>query len=456
MQTRLFIQVFLAAALSAARTRWLPDRHFTDDTQQLQIKPASLPLRGTVLTFPPQVERRTTIVWQHGTAPDTPPSNLHLQKHAPSEGQSGHDIVRESSMRNHPDTDGLFGATATWHYLDYFPLARVVRQADSTFSTILTKIGDGRALDEEDVRLLDSRFVSAEEALACAVGSPDLLLKRRGRALQHTPHVLDNAKRKVDKMATSEFGNLPREILLVVGKPYMITSNIAVVDGLVNGAVGTLKLCERQAAGNDDAYPKRLWLQFDVPTTGRITCARSKRAVQEATRNEYVVESAWIPIEPQSLTLTIDRKSGVACKRLQFPLVQASAITVHKSQGGTYSEVVYEYAKTHPQKLVYVALSSCTDINTLYLANSSADHCFHHKDTNADKNMAVETREGANEDRGLLLGSSWLALLDNRPYWFFSFGRSKSFSTSLNRTPVRFESTRAPKLRTEFVLLKAA
>ncbi|KAH7959857.1 hypothetical protein HPB49_014415 [Dermacentor silvarum] len=151
-------------------------------------------------------------------------------------------------------------------------------------------------------------------------------------------------------MTTSEFGNLPREILLVVGKPYMITSNIDVVDGLVNGAVGTLKLCERQAA--DDAYPNRLWQQFDVPTTGGITRARSKRAIQEATRK--------------------------------------GAITVHKSQGGTYSEVVYEYAKTHPQKFAYVALSHCTNINNLYLTTSAGDHCFHHRHANADKNMADE------------------------------------------------------------------
>ncbi|KAH7972971.1 hypothetical protein HPB52_019736 [Rhipicephalus sanguineus] len=191
-------------------------------------------------------------------------------------------------------------------------------------------------------------------------------------------------------MATSEFANLPREILLAVGKPYMNTSNVDVVAGLFNGAVGTFKLCERQDAGDDNAYPKRPWLQFDVPTTGRITRARSKRAVQEATRNGYVFESAWIPIESQCLTLTVDRKSGVACKRLQLALVQASAITVHKSQGGTYSEVVYEYANTHPQKSVYVALSRCTDINNLYLTNSSGDHCFHHRDANADKNMAEE------------------------------------------------------------------
>ncbi|KAH7933046.1 hypothetical protein HPB49_007464 [Dermacentor silvarum] len=74
------------------------------------------------------------------------------------------DQLRAVDCRLH----GLFGATVTGHYLDYFPLVRVVRQAYSTFSTILTKIGDGRELDEEDVHLIDSRFVSAEEALARA------------------------------------------------------------------------------------------------------------------------------------------------------------------------------------------------------------------------------------------------------------------------------------------------
>ncbi|XP_077560715.1 ATP-dependent DNA helicase PIF1-like [Haemaphysalis longicornis] len=137
-------------------------------------------------------------------------------------------------------------------------------------------------------------------------------------------------------MVASEFGNLPREVLLVVGKPYMITSNIDVVDGLVNGAI-----------------------------------------VHEAKRSGYDVKSVtWIPIETQSLTLTIDRKAGIACKRTQFPVVQASAITVHKSQGGTDASFVYEYARTHPQKLVYLALSRCTDLKGLYLTNVDGDLVF--------------------------------------------------------------------------------
>lgn len=55
-----------------------------------------------------------------------------------------------------------------------------------------------------------------------------------------------------------------------------------------------------------------------------------------------------------------------------------------------YSSIVYEYNKTHPQKLVYVALSCCTYVNNLYLTNSEGNHRFYHKDSNVDKNMVDE------------------------------------------------------------------
>lgn len=135
------------------------------------------------------------------------------------------------------------------------------------------------------------------------------------------------------------------------------------------------------------------WLQFDVPTTGKLARLRSHRMVAEALRNGHDVDPSWIPIEPRAVTLTIDRKTGVSCTRRQFPLVQASAITVHKSQGGTYSSVVYEHSKTHPQKLVCVALSRCTNVDNLYLTNAKGDPHFHHKASNENR---------ANEDRAML------------------------------------------------------
>ncbi|KAH6935586.1 hypothetical protein HPB50_006990 [Hyalomma asiaticum] len=128
------------------------------------------------------------------------------------------------------------------------------------------------------------------------------------------------------------------------------------------------------------------------PRQGKLGRLRSRQAVSEAVRNGYEVETSWIPIEPRAVTLNIDCEAGVACKRRQFPLMQASAITLHKSQAGTYSSIVYDYSKMHPHKVVYAALSRCTYVNNLYLTNTKGDHRFHHKDRNEDKGTLSEFR----------------------------------------------------------------
>ncbi|XP_077548029.1 ATP-dependent DNA helicase PIF1-like [Haemaphysalis longicornis] len=75
--------------------------------------------------------------------------------------------VRASEIyKRSRSADGLLGfSVVTWHHLEYFPLVRVVRRSDASFSTVLTKIGDGRALAPKEVRMLESRFVTAKEAM---------------------------------------------------------------------------------------------------------------------------------------------------------------------------------------------------------------------------------------------------------------------------------------------------
>ncbi|XP_077560592.1 uncharacterized protein LOC144175385 [Haemaphysalis longicornis] len=143
------------------------------------------------------------------------------------------------------NTHDFFGTTIEWPYLDYFPLVQVVRQAGTAFSGILTKIRD------DEVHKFNT-FVATQqrqenEYNVMCLQAQDTFLGCR------TQHVLHSAK-KVDKVSTSEFGNLPREILLVPGKPYMITANIDVIDGFVNRAVGTLKLCERREEAAAQAH----------------------------------------------------------------------------------------------------------------------------------------------------------------------------------------------------------
>lgn len=65
-------------------------------------------------------------------------------------------------------------------------------------------------------------------------------------------------------------------------------------------------------------------------------------------------------------------------------------MTIHKSQGGTFDPVVYDYAKTHRQKLVYAALSRDTTLQGLYLTNVKQDHRFYHNLSNSDKALVSE------------------------------------------------------------------
>ncbi|GFX04698.1 ATP-dependent DNA helicase [Trichonephila clavipes] len=84
-----------------------------------------------------------------------------------------------------------------------------MRQSDSIFSEILTKIGN------------DDKMIGYNTLTEVAT-----------------------ARRNLHKMSVVESGGLPYSLKLAVGYPYMITMNLDVEDGLVNGAIGTLKYIE--------------------------------------------------------------------------------------------------------------------------------------------------------------------------------------------------------------------
>ncbi|GFV59702.1 ATP-dependent DNA helicase [Trichonephila clavipes] len=111
-------------------------------------------------------------------------------------------------------------------------LAVVMRQSDSTFSEILTKIGNGERLGTEQIALIESRFRSR------AWCKNDKMIG------YNTLTEVATARRNLHKMSIVESGGLPYSLKLAVGYPYMITMNLDVEDGLVNGAIGTLKYIE--------------------------------------------------------------------------------------------------------------------------------------------------------------------------------------------------------------------
>jgi len=110
-------------------------------------------------------------------------------------------------------------------------------------------------------------------------------IARDSSAGYKTEEELGKARKELHHMKITECLGFPYSIRLAKGYPYMITSNIDVDDGLVNGAIGTLQYIEHLAENNvteetdTDGYGKitqtvRLWLTFDSKRVG--TKARLK------------------------------------------------------------------------------------------------------------------------------------------------------------------------------------
>ena len=151
------------------------------------------------------------------------------------------------------------------------------------FSNALTKIGNGKKLNSDELTLIESRFVSKEEAdIACPHG---IRLFLSNVAVQNYNNSILNmaenkvtsvakdiytgchnaekeafVKQKFHKMSTIDTGGLPYEITFVLGKHYMLTTNVDVSDGLANGTVGKSSHIDY----DDDGEVSRVWIILDV------------------------------------------------------------------------------------------------------------------------------------------------------------------------------------------------
>ncbi|GFT51651.1 ATP-dependent DNA helicase [Trichonephila clavipes] len=175
--------------------------------------------------------------------------------------------------------------------------------------------------------------------------------------------------------------------------PYMITMNLDVEDGLVNGAIGTLKYIEYLTEDEQvtiygttevDVEPQpststrirkrvRLWLEFPNPSMGQLCRVKVKPHVM---CKRDVLDLKWTTIVTRAANIPLG--GNIKCRRNQFLVVSASAITLHKSQSGTFDEVIFNYDKSQQIQLVYVALSKVTSIDGLYLTNDKDDFKFYH------------------------------------------------------------------------------
>ena len=149
-------------------------------------------------------------------------------------------------------------------------------------------------------------------------------------------------------------------LTLKINARVMITTNIDVADGLTNGAMGTVTNV------------------IIDQTTGKmsvILVAFDSEHVGQETRHTHVYNSIHqnaVPIHHTQATFTIDKKASFQATRTQFPLTLAWAVTIHKCQGLTLSEIVIDMTpakgKFKPGE-AYVAFSRVRTLQKLHIIN---------------------------------------------------------------------------------------
>lgn len=155
----------------------------------------------------------------------------------------------------------------------------------------------------------------------------------------------------------------------------MLTSNLWVDVGLVNGAMGTVQAICYMTGGPPD-LPIAVMVRFDNysgPTFPDNT----------------------VPITPLRRCWS---SSGGQCSRLQLPLKLAWAITIHKSQGLTLDKVVIDVGKREfSTGLTFVAYSRVRQLQDLLFTSPFPYQSL------ASLSNSSQLKERQDEDRRLHL-----------------------------------------------------
>ena len=289
-----------------------------------------------------------------------------------------------------------------WSEFKHFELTEIMRQRDDLdFAIALnTLANDGlHGLEDKQVNMFNKRIVEdittipntaiflffknsdvAEFNRDHIRNSPGILIENP--AYDHTkgPNTDTPASRiELNRLRNEtdirKLKGLPHNIMLKVGKKYMITVNQNVMDGLVNGAVGVLqRIIVRKKQVRTNTVVKRLWFDFQDPSIGSIERKKTdnqKYYYKDSRLADGPINRQWTPLLLQDLAVYGLKKKAANPKiitfRRQFPIVECEAMTIHKSQGQTYQQAAINISGGLSRALLYVAFSRVTTLNGLYL-----------------------------------------------------------------------------------------
>ena len=179
--------------------------------------------------------------------------------------------------------------------------------------------------------------------------------------------------KKLLELSDSKTEHLPGLLPLIPGMPVIITQNIAIELGLINGMNGIFRQLVYHAdsvstVGLSTTFPsdtqyvhKPLYALVEIMRS-RIECNLEK--LEPKLIPIPVIEQTFrvdiADILPKDSKVKSNQKKFLSIKRRALPLVPAYCITTHKSQGQTLNKVVIDLqlpTETEDIAAVYVPLS---------------------------------------------------------------------------------------------------
>ena len=260
-------------------------------------------------------------------------------------------------------------------------LDEIMRQRDdSQFAQLLCRVRTATYTDE-DINILESRIITDDhpdyphDALhvyarnAHVDDQKKLKLKELVPEQQHVViKAIDNTKDKHTQLLNlkpsdnkADTGGLVSELHLAVGAKVMLTVNVDVSDGLVNGARRTIENIIK--TGSEVTL---VLVKFDHSRVGITAIAQSQY------RSQY---PEAVPISRHEAIFFIGKNKAVEASRKQFPLVLAWATTIHKVQGLTVDQIVVDMKKVKFNAgQAYVAFSRVKTLQGLFIKNFKHDN----------------------------------------------------------------------------------
>jgi len=286
----------------------------------------------------------------------------------------------EEILSKFPSAVEMLSIKSIWETFKFYELTEIMRQKDDKqFAIMLTKLARGQ-LEEADVKYfqnlithLDITFQPQVMHLWATNNEVDEMNKRVLNSMNQVSFIseaIDTSAKRSDiesakKLPRQKTMGLALRLVLKETAKYMVIANISTEDGIVNGAIGELMQINKGQTAGGKEVAKRVWIKFDEPEVGSLT--RQKIRDKLKPEGEHTDDMCkWTPIEIIKLEFQIGNAEHHKVTRMQLPLVEALALTVHKSQGATYKSVAFHI----PQKLLkcnmlYVGCSRATSAQGL-------------------------------------------------------------------------------------------